>query len=727
MCATKREDGISERIELLRMRINDGRAKPDLVAPGTHIQAGIPQSNYAADFGSGLSVCDRYFPAGQTLYSWSSGTSHSTPAVAGGAALVSQDFLNKGLAAPSPAMIKAVLMNSATYLTGEGAGDTLPSNSQGMGRMDLGRAFDGSARLLIDQTRILGSSGAIYQTSGSIDSSDRPFRVTLAWTDATGSAVGSPWVNDLDLEVTINGQTYRGNVFSGANSIGGGVADNRNNVESVFLPAGVSGSFVVTVRASNLAGDGVPGNDDLTDQDFALVIYNANSIPPDQPLIGITPSDLSFTAVAGGNNPGAQSINIDNIGSRSLNWTASENASWLTLSSTGGLAPSSLTASVDATGLPEGVYGTSITISSTDAPNLPVTLPVTLTVLPAFKVFPPLLFVRALAGIDPGDQTITLDNNDRSPQSWTVSDDASWLSVNPASGMAPSTLTVSIHSAGLSVGGYTGTITIVPERAPSSPIRVTVLLNVEPLFKVTPPSLSFDGSLGSDNPPAQNILLDPGLVRYSYTASTTAPWLKVIPASGTPPVVLKVFADITGLAIGTYTATISINAINTSAPPVIVPVTLRVDRFINGGFEGSSYPWIFSGVARSSVGAYPRSGSGYLILGRANDSEGVASQELMLPPGSSLNLSFQLNVESSETTTTKKKDQLFVEIRDIRGRLLKTPATFSNLDRTTPGNYTLRGQYNLASCAGQPVRIQFRTVTDSASLTTFRIDDVQVK
>src|SRR5215813_9172441 len=238
------------------------------MAPGTHIEAGVPQSNYA-----GTSVCDKFFPAGQTLYGWSSGTSHSTPAVSGGAALVYQDFLNKGLSAPSPAMTKAFLMNSAAYMTGTGAGGNLPSNSQGMGRMDLGRAFDGVQRLEVDQTQILGSTGQTFQITGSVATTSQPFRVTLAWTDAPVPTTGSPAVNNLDLEVTINGQTFLGNVFSGANSTTGGSADQRNNVESVFLPAGTSGNFTVTVRATNIAGDGVPGNADTTDQDFALVIY----------------------------------------------------------------------------------------------------------------------------------------------------------------------------------------------------------------------------------------------------------------------------------------------------------------------------------------------------------------------------------------------------------------------------------------------------------------------
>ena len=353
----------------------DGRVKPDIIAPGTHIQAGIPQSNY-----NGSSVCNQYWPSGQTLYGWSSGTSHSCPAVAGGAALVYQDFLNKGLAAPSPAMVKAVLMGSAAYMNGTGAGGNLPSNSQGMGRMDLGRAFDTAARIRIDQTQVLGATGVTHQVTGSVASSTQPFRVTLAWTDAPGPTTGAPWVNNLDLEVTVGGVTYKGNVFSGANSASGGTADGKNNVESVFLPAGASGNFTVTVRATNIAGDGVPGNADTTDQDFALVIYNANGSTSTNPTIGVSPTSLSFTATAGGSNPANQTVSITNTGGGTLNWTASEASTWLTISPTSGTAPSTLTASVNISGLTAGTYNGTITVSATGATNTPVSIPVTLTV-----------------------------------------------------------------------------------------------------------------------------------------------------------------------------------------------------------------------------------------------------------------------------------------------------------------------------------------------------------
>lgn len=353
----------------------DGRVKPDIIAPGTHIQAGVPQSNY-----NGSSVCNQYWPSGQTLYGWSSGTSHSCPAVAGGAALVYQDFLNKGLSAPSPAMVKATLMNSAAYMNGTGANDTLPSNNQGMGRMDLGRAFDTAARIRLDQTQVLGATGATHQVTGSVASSTQPFRVTLAWTDAPGPTTGAPWVNNLDLEVTVGGVTYKGNVFSGANSTSGGTADGKNNVESVFLPAGASGNFTVTVRATNIAGDGVPGNADTTDQDFALIVYNGNTSTSTNPTIGVSPTSLSFSATVGGSNPANQTISITNTGGGTLNWSQTDNASWLTVTPASGTAPSTLTASVSISGLTAGTYNGTITVTATGATNTPQTIPVTLTV-----------------------------------------------------------------------------------------------------------------------------------------------------------------------------------------------------------------------------------------------------------------------------------------------------------------------------------------------------------
>lgn len=264
----------------------DGRHKPDLMAPGTHVSGGVvqivnPAPDGTADScfsGSGVSggAGSIFFPAGQEFYTASSGTSHSTPCVTGGCALLRQFFINHFTNTPSPAMTKAYLLNSARYLNGAYANDSLWSGNQGMGEMNLGMAFDNASRILRDQVPadLFTASGQARLYTGTIIDTNKPFRVTIAWTDAPGNTVGSAYNNDLDLRVTVGGVTYKGNVFSGAYSAPGGLADVADNVESVFLPPGTSGNFIVEIDATDINSDGVPGNTNALDQDFALVVYN---------------------------------------------------------------------------------------------------------------------------------------------------------------------------------------------------------------------------------------------------------------------------------------------------------------------------------------------------------------------------------------------------------------------------------------------------------------------
>lgn len=275
----------------------DGRAKPDVVAPGTHVQGPATQDpDYSAAF-----VCARYYPSGQTLYTWSTGTSHSTPAVAGAAQLAYEYYgrvLSPGRI-PSPAMLKALLVNSPRYLTGLAANDTLPGLAQGWGMLDMGRLFDGTPRVLVDQTWPMASPGKVFSFDGLVSNPAQPLRVSLVWTDAPGSPVaGKALVNDLNLEVTVGGVTYRGNQFAGPLSVSGGTSDTLNNVENVFLPAGLSGSLQVRVTTAALNGDGLPGNADLTDQDFALVVYNALGDLP----VSLSAADMRWYPVAGNHN-----------------------------------------------------------------------------------------------------------------------------------------------------------------------------------------------------------------------------------------------------------------------------------------------------------------------------------------------------------------------------------------------------------------------------------------
>lgn len=259
-----------------------GRVKPEVIAPGTHITGTQPSPT------TGSGTCDATRPVGNATYNASSGTSHSTPAVAGVASLVyhwiesdrgTLSFENGTAAAPSPALMKAWLMAHPTYLTGVSGNGNLPTNAQGYGMPNLELMFTETPKYLVDQSVLFTDSGQQWTWDGVVADPSEPLRIALAYTDQPGATGTSPQVNNLDLVVIADGDTYLGNRFSGQWSVTGGSADAANNYEAVFLPAGSASSLEIRVLATNIAGDGVPGNGDPTDQDFALVCSNCVQEP----------------------------------------------------------------------------------------------------------------------------------------------------------------------------------------------------------------------------------------------------------------------------------------------------------------------------------------------------------------------------------------------------------------------------------------------------------------
>jgi len=147
---------------------------------------------------------------------------------------------------------------------------------------------------------------------------------------------------------------------------------------------------------------------------------------------------------------------------------------------------------------------------------------------------------------------------------------------------------------------------------------------------------------------------------------------------------------------------------------------------VNPGFESGTTPWVISGQVTRSTGSFPHSGVAYMILGGVNSTTGTLYQEVTVPAGGA-NLNFWLNITTSEAAGAAVFDRLFIEVRNTSGTLLATLATFSNQNSGTAGVYVLRGPYNLASFAGQTVRIQFRATEDITLPTSFRVDDVAVQ
>jgi uncharacterized protein (TIGR03437 family) len=75
-------------------------------------------------------------------------------------------------------------------------------------------------------------------------------------------------------------------------------------------------------------------------------------------------------------------------------------------------------------------------------------------------------------------EQISIASGGSSPVNFTASasttDGNRWLSVSPASGATPATLTASVNTGGLPVGKYTGTVAIAAGSGPAIPINFTV-------------------------------------------------------------------------------------------------------------------------------------------------------------------------------------------------------------------------------------------------------------
>lgn len=119
-----------------------------------------------------------------------------------------------------------------------------------------------------------------------------------------------------------------------------------------------------------------------TDPNLDIEAYQLGSEPPSDPIISVDPSELSFTAVEGGDDPADQTITVTNSGGGTLSWTAVESpeAAWLELTNSSGGTGDKVTVSVSITGLGKGTYETNVRISDPNASNDPVDVPVTLSV-----------------------------------------------------------------------------------------------------------------------------------------------------------------------------------------------------------------------------------------------------------------------------------------------------------------------------------------------------------
>ena len=262
-------------------------------------------------------------------YRYETGTSMAAADVSGVLALMQDFFTNTLHTTPSPALLKAMLINGARPTGFYNLQVNNPINFQGWGLVNLPNAIPATltntvvgastSEYFIDQspTNALATGDSrTYQISLSPAAQTVPLRLTLAWTDPPGNpSAAIKLVNNLDLMITnmdspTNPVVYYGNDIA-ANQVFNtqenptnipANLDTVNNVENIFLPAHAGTNFTiviygtgvnvnaVTTQTNNAAGVYAPN----IVQDFAFVISSGN---------GSNTNGFTITSSSAASNP----------------------------------------------------------------------------------------------------------------------------------------------------------------------------------------------------------------------------------------------------------------------------------------------------------------------------------------------------------------------------------------------------------------------------------------
>ena len=259
--------------------------------------------------------------------------------------------------------------------------------------------------------------------------------------------------------------------------------------------------------------------------------------PNPAPAIALNSIGFSFSSQLGNPPPPPEVLTVSNRGGGILNWNATTNTSWLTLSPASGTGNGAMTIAPVLGSLGAGTYTGNITVSAPGAQ--PVSIPVTFIVTPPVAI-PPVIGVSASSlsfttqqsGSNPTAQPLSIRNTGGGTLTWTATDNAAWLTLSSTAGTGNGTITIAPVLGSLGAGTYTGNITVsAPGAQPVSiPVTFIVTLPVSSLT-LSSNSITFTATRGSADPAPKNLTVTSN---GSWTVSTKeAPsWLSLTESSG---------------------------------------------------------------------------------------------------------------------------------------------------------------------------------------------------
>jgi len=355
------------------------------------------------------------------------------------------------------------------------------------------------------------------------------------------------------------------------------------------VPQNVQVAINTTALTPGLYKDTIVVSDPTATNDPVKIPVEYNVVEP-PPIISISPDEFIFNAVASGSNPPDQFLEIANDGYGTLEWTATNDSSWLILSPSSGTGDATVTVSIDITGLPFGVYYDTIVVSVPDATNDPQMAEVRLEVasdLPLIAVDTNYFFLNVTGISNPHNRVFTIFNGGGGSMNYSLQENSTRIvSLSPSSGAVPQAVTVGFKTIGGVEGDeYEDTVWVSSTEALNSPQPVVfhfrftsspdnIVVNMSSISDEYyecgqgmsgAPEQSFDLAITNQNGEPLDFALD-----------WDSDWFELGATSGTTPAFYTPQFDYCGLAPGVYYDTLVIFAISAINNPVRIPLQLTI-------------------------------------------------------------------------------------------------------------------------------------------------------
>jgi len=196
-------------------------------------------------------------------------------------------------------------------------------------------------------------------------------------------------------------------------------------------------------------------------------------------------------------------------------------------------------------------------------------------------------FAAWIDGNQPSPQVLLISNVGPNDMPWDITQDCSWLSVEPNSGLCPaggaSQVTLRVDANGLPGGNHTCTLNITAPNASNSPLTVLANLRVYgPVISLSSSDIDFLAATDNPHPPDQMLYIaNNGIstLNWEISLSGDCSWLTVYPTTGqsTGDVnAVTLHADAAGLEAGFYACDLIVSDFYADNNPQIVPVGLYV-------------------------------------------------------------------------------------------------------------------------------------------------------